>query len=35
MLDPSYLNPLYNIATVQCDHGAMAWLLAFAVPTKN
>jgi cytochrome c oxidase assembly protein subunit 15 len=32
MLDPWYLNPLYNMATVQFDHRALAWLLAFAVP---
>jgi cytochrome c oxidase assembly protein subunit 15 len=32
MLDPWYLNPLYNMATVQFDHRAIAWLLAFAVP---
>ena len=32
MLDPWYLNPLYNIATVQFDHRLIAWLLAFAVP---
>ena len=32
MLKPWYLNPLYNMATVQFDHRAIAWLLAFAVP---
>jgi heme A synthase len=32
MLEPWYLNPLYNMATVQFDHRAIAWLLAFAVP---
>ncbi|HEY6827881.1 MAG TPA: COX15/CtaA family protein, partial [Gemmatimonadaceae bacterium] len=32
MLEPWYLNPLYNMATVQFDHRALAWLLAFAVP---
>ncbi|HEY3566056.1 MAG TPA: COX15/CtaA family protein, partial [Casimicrobiaceae bacterium] len=32
MLDPWYLNPLYNRATVQFDHRAIAWLLAFVVP---
>jgi len=32
MLEPWYLNPFYNMATVQFDHRAIAWLLAFAVP---
>ena len=32
MLDPWYLNPFYNMATVQFVHRAIAWLLALAVP---
>jgi len=32
MLEPWYLNPLYNMATVQFDHRALGWLLALAVP---
>jgi cytochrome c oxidase assembly protein subunit 15 len=32
MLEPWYLNPLYNMATVQFDHRAIAWLLAIAAP---
>jgi len=32
MLDPWYLNVVNNIATVQFDHRAIAWILIFAVP---
>lgn len=33
MLDPWWLNFFNNIGTVQFDHRAIAWLLAFLVPT--
>jgi cytochrome c oxidase assembly protein subunit 15 len=33
MLDPWYLNFFNNIATVQFDHRAIAWLLALLVPS--
>lgn len=32
MLDPWWRNPFWNMATVQFDHRAIAWLLAFATP---
>jgi cytochrome c oxidase assembly protein subunit 15 len=32
VLDPWYLNLFNNIATVQFDHRAIAWLLAILVP---
>jgi heme a synthase len=32
MLDPWYLNFIDNMATVQFDHRAIAWMLAIAVP---
>ena len=32
LLDPWYLNFVNNMATVQFDHRAIAWLLAIAVP---
>jgi cytochrome c oxidase assembly protein subunit 15 len=32
LLDPWYLNFANNMATVQFDHRALAWLLAFLVP---
>jgi cytochrome c oxidase assembly protein subunit 15 len=32
LIEPWYLNFFYNMATVQFDHRAIAWLLALAVP---
>jgi cytochrome c oxidase assembly protein subunit 15 len=32
MLEPWWRNFFYNMATVQFDHRALAWVLAFAVP---
>jgi len=32
MIEPWWRNFFYNMATVQFDHRALAWLLAFTVP---
>jgi cytochrome c oxidase assembly protein subunit 15 len=32
LLEPVWKNFFWNMATVQFDHRAIAWLLAFAVP---